>query len=415
MEEWDVGEVLPAFCTFTRRLRRRTNNMGIFLGVLGLLGIIAGGVIGFLGLLAGGTIMLVILAFKALLGKSSPTATVALVIVALLISATAILQHIGNSRRSTQILNVSNDAPMQTSLTANTLTRPTSAPSTPPTVTETADLASRESDENRSQSFTQLTSPGLVEVAHISDSVTMDFVRIPPGEFLMGCSERDDQCYDHETPVHTVRLTKGFQIGKYEVTQEQWQAVMGNNPSRFKGPTLPVIAISWIDVQQFLETLNQRGDGYHYRLPTEAEWEYAARAGSREKYAQPLDSVAWYRNNSGREHLDDEELRRLRPIWQVGGEWRLPNDYQTHPVGQKSPNAWGIHDTSGNVWEWVQDRYGNYGESAAVDPGGPELGDRTMRGGSFINESVDVRVSMRAINNAATRQVTVGFRCVREP
>src|SRR5437667_5221339 len=114
-------------------------------------------------------------------------------------------------------------------------------------------------------------------------------------------------------------------MGKYEVTQAQWESVMERNPSRFRGADRPVEQVSWNDVQQFLQKLNARGDGYRYRLPAEAEWEYAARAGTSGPYAGNLDAMAWYEQNSGK---------------------------QTHPVGQKQPNAWGLYDMHGNVWEW---------------------------------------------------------------
>src|SRR6185295_12837821 len=129
--------------------------------------------------------------------------------------------------------------------------------------------------------------------------------------------------------VHKVRITRQFEIGKYEVTQEQWQAVMGDNPSNFKGANLPVEKVSWNDAQDFLLKLNAR-DGYTYRLPTEAEWEYACRAGSMGDFAGELDDVAWYDKNSGS---------------------------KTHPVGQKRPNVWGLYDMHGNVSEWCSDWY----------------------------------------------------------
>jgi formylglycine-generating enzyme required for sulfatase activity len=135
------------------------------------------------------------------------------------------------------------------------------------------------------------------------------FVLIPGGEFSMG----GDRFYP-EQPVHKVRISKAFEMGKYQVTQEQWQAVMGNNPSYFTGANLPVEMVSWNDVQEFIKKLNAKKDGYSYRLPTEAEWEYACRAGTTGNYAGNLDDMAWYDKNSGG---------------------------KTHPVGQKKPNAWG--------------------------------------------------------------------------
>jgi formylglycine-generating enzyme required for sulfatase activity len=179
------------------------------------------------------------------------------------------------------------------------------------------------------------------------NAVGMEFVKIAPGEFMMGCSTGDSDCQGDEKPVHRVQITKAFEIGKYEVTQAQWQAVMGSNPSTIKGEDHPVETISKEEAQDFLAKLTARNDGYHYRLPTEAEWEYAARAG--ESTPVSLDEVAWYAANS---------------------------DDQSHPVGQKKPNAWGLYDTLGNVREWVSDQYAMnfYSNSPLADPAGPQAG-----------------------------------------
>jgi len=218
----------------------------------------------------------------------------------------------------------------------------------------------------------------------------IEFVRIQPGEFNMGCSPGDRGCYDFESPTHCARITKGFEIGKYEVTQEQWQAAMGSNPSHFKGARLPVEQVSWDDAQEFLARLNARADGFRYRLPTEAEWEYAARAGTTDKHAgaSAVGDVAWYWENSG-DH--------------------------TRPVGQKQPNAWGLYDMLGNVWEWCQDWYGDYSSKAADDPAGPSSGqDRVLRGGSWADIAWNARVSFRFKGAPADRCYNIGFRCVRE-
>ena len=195
----------------------------------------------------------------------------------------------------------------------------------------------------------------------------MEFVGIPPGEFLMGSTSR--HAMDWEKPTTRVRISKGFWLGKYEVTQDQWQAVMGNNPSRFAGcGNCPVEQVSWEDVQVFIGRLNSRSGGGRYRLPTEAEWEYAARAGtSTDTYAgditQPegndpvLNGIAWYGKNSGS---------------------------RTQPVGRKSPNGFGLHDMLGNVGEWVGDWYGSYPGGAVTDPSGPGSGsERVIRGGGW--------------------------------
>jgi formylglycine-generating enzyme required for sulfatase activity len=182
--------------------------------------------------------------------------------------------------------------------------------------------------------------------SQLKNELGMEFVRIPPGEFMMGCSEGDVLCDADETPRHRVQLTKGFEIGKFEVTQAQWMALMHDNPSSQQGSDLPVETISKLDAQQFLAKLNDLHDGYRYRLPTEAEWEYAARAGQNPAATGKLDEIAWYAANS---------------------------DEETHPVGMKKPNAWGIFDMLGNVREWVSDLYSAtyYSQSPASDPSGP--------------------------------------------
>ena len=222
----------------------------------------------------------------------------------------------------------------------------------------------------------------------------MEFVRVQPGEFLMGCSPSDNECDSNEQPSHQVRITQAFEIGKYEVTQGQWQSVMGTDPSMFKGSNLPVENVSWQDAKQFLEKMNDRNDGYQYRLPTEAEWEYAARAGITGAYSGSLDDMGWYEKNSGD---------------------------QTHPVGQQQPNAWGLYDVHGNVWEWVEDWYGAryYRSSPASNPTGPPAGlFRVARGGSWRDDAAYSRLTFRSVAAPGyaqgTSDVDIGFRCVRQ-
>jgi formylglycine-generating enzyme required for sulfatase activity len=218
----------------------------------------------------------------------------------------------------------------------------------------------------------------------------MEFIRIEPGQFMMGCSPGDNQCEEDEKPAHLIRITKAFEISKYEVTQSQWELVMGSNPSYSRGADRPVEQVSWDEVQEFLRRLNARRDGYRYRLPTEAEWEYAARAGSTGPYAGPLDQMAWYRPNSGG---------------------------QTHPVGQKQPNAWGLYDTHGNVGEWVQDWYSpnSYPSTSATDPTGPPRAQfRVLRGGTFLGDARFKRLSERLGRPPDYKNNSIGFRCVRE-
>ena len=225
----------------------------------------------------------------------------------------------------------------------------------------------------------------------------MEFVLIPAGTFQMGCSSEAEQCDAGEKPRHEVTISKPFYLGKYEVTQAQWEAVMGNNPSHYKGADRPVELVSWDDVQEFIGKLNAKEGHIGYRLPTEAEWEYAARAGSAKAYGfgddvGQLGNYAWYRVNSGEE---------------------------THPVGQKRPNAWGLHDMHGNVWEWVQDRYGEYSAGSAADPAdpaGPQAGElRVLRGGAWDQTARRCRSASRIMGPPGARVGAVGFRLALSP
>jgi len=228
----------------------------------------------------------------------------------------------------------------------------------------------------------------------------MEFVKIPAGTFAMGCSEDDRLCDTDEQPAHKVRISKAFELGKYEVTQTQWESVMEANPSH-PGEAIPVEQISWDDTQRFIQKLNAQHSKYRYRLPTEAEWEYAARAGNSDRYAGDLDAIAWYRVNASE---------------------------QVHPVGQKRPNAWGVYDMEGNVWEWVQDWYDEYyyAKSPGKDPSGPERGEivtvgeytgpaKVLRGGSWTSDAKVTRVSYRSWGTPNGKVLGFGFRCVREP
>ena len=207
----------------------------------------------------------------------------------------------------------------------------------------------------------------------IIQNLVNNMVYVQGGTFMMGAtSEQGSDAYDDEKPAHQVTVSS-FSIGKYEVTQEEWEAVMGSNPSSFKGSKRPVESVSWFDCQQFIQKLNAK-TGKNFRLPTEAEWEFAARGGTKSwgaKYAgnSSIDAVAWYSDNSGS---------------------------QTHNVGQKSPNELGLYDMSGNVWEWCQDWYGSYSSSSQSNPRGPSSGSiRVLRGGSWRYEAWYCRVSNR--------------------
>jgi formylglycine-generating enzyme required for sulfatase activity len=204
-------------------------------------------------------------------------------------------------------------------------------------------------------------------------------------------------------------------MSKYEVTQAQWQAVMGNNPSEFKncGGNCPVESVSWEDAQKFIQKLNARDDGYVYRLPTEAEWEYACRAGSTGDYAGDLNAMAWYGRGSITGFFKKVFGGTGSPSKQAnkGDESR-----GTHPVGRKRPNAWGLYDMHGNVWEWCQDWYSEnyYAESLSMDSGGPITGSlRVKRGGGWNLVAERCRSAYRDRNTPVDRSYDLGFRLVR--
>lgn len=201
-------------------------------------------------------------------------------------------------------------------------------------------------------------------------NVSFKMIRIEHGTFMMGATPEMDCPNDNEKPVHEVTISKDYYMGETQVTQELWQVVMGNNPSYFKGNNNPVEKISWNDCQEFIKKLNAL-TGKQFRLPTEAEWEYAARGGNKSLHTQysgsdDIDSVAWY-------------------------------DGKTHLVAKKSPNELGLYDMSGNVWEWCNDRYEGdyYAKSPSVDPQGPSAGFRVLRGGGWRFSQWDCRSSTR--------------------
>ena len=201
------------------------------------------------------------------------------------------------------------------------------------------------------------------------------------GTFKMGSND--------DGPIHSVTLSD-FSIGKYPITQKQWQEIMGNNPSDFKGETLPVENVSWDDCQEFIKKLNEK-TGKKYRLPTEAEWEFAARGGNQSKGfeysgSNNIDEVAWYYNNS---------------------------DNKTHPIGTKKANELGIHDMSGNVWEWCNDWYDSYRNAIENNPKGADTGShRVSRGGSWFNGAELCRVTCRNYDSPTIRDSNMGFRLV---
>jgi len=225
------------------------------------------------------------------------------------------------------------------------------------------------------------------------NGITFEMIAVKGGTFTMGCtSEQGGDCDSDEKPTHSVTLSD-YYIGKFEVTQKLWKAVMRTNPSYFKGDNLPVEYVSWNDALEFIRKLNQK-TGQNFRLPTEAEWEYAARGGNKSrgyKYSgsNNIGDVAWCAEYSGS---------------------------KTHPVGTKSPNELGIYDMSGNVWEWCQDWYESYSSGSQTNPTGPSTGShRVLRGGSWNGTAWICRVSDRDGNNPGDRDFNFGFRLVLDP
>jgi formylglycine-generating enzyme required for sulfatase activity len=244
-----------------------------------------------------------------------------------------------------------------------------------------------------------------------TNSIGMEFVPIPAGRFLMGSPNSDRDARDFEKPQHKVTISRPFWLGRYEVTQAEWEAVLGGNPyvrdrsnpyynlpgmaERITRPNHPATVL-WNDAQAFISALNEREGGARYRLPTEAEWEYAARAGTPTRYSfgdndRDLERYAWYGGD-----------------FQTGGH---------HPVGAKQPNPWGLHDVHGNVWEWVQDWYDPdyYARTPAIDPQGPEAGrERVVRGGSWHATATSWRTAFRRDYDPDYRGISIGFRLLRE-
>ena len=239
--------------------------------------------------------------------------------------------------------------------------------------------------------------PGAKIAAAAADTKALamargEMVLIPPGSFAMGSARGGD----NEGPVTSVTLTTAFSLGKTQVTQRLWVAVMGSNPSRFKGESLPVESVSWDEAMDFCRKLTERErsagslpSGYVYTLPTEAQWEYACRAGTTGDYAGDLQAMAWFAENAGR---------------------------TTHAVATKQANAWGLHDMHGNVWEWTNDWWGIYAPSPATNPQGPATGTGVaIRGGSFLDDAHYCRASARYNANRAWAGHTIGFRVARNP
>jgi formylglycine-generating enzyme required for sulfatase activity len=222
--------------------------------------------------------------------------------------------------------------------------------------------------------------------------IEMKFAWIPPGRFLMGSDEDGD-----EQPVHRVTITKGFWMGIFPVTQDQFEAVMGYNPSHFRGPTHPVANVSWLDAQEFCAAFVKL-TGRPIRLPTEAEWEYACRATTTSAY--------WSGN----------EEAALKGVGWYGGDDK-PSRGQSHPVGELAKNRWGLYDVHGNVYEWCEDCFAPYQDEDQTDPCQTEdqsSEHRVVRGGAWEDDPETCRAAWRGCRTATDRLRSVGFRvCFR--
>ena len=246
------------------------------------------------------------------------------------------------------------------------------------------------SSSNGYASNSSVSSGGNEISIPVKNGITIDMVKVEAGTFMMGATSEMQNPWDDEKPVREVILTNDYYIGKYEVTQSLWQAVMGTNPSYFKGDNLPVEQVSWDNCLEFIRKLNSL-TGRKFRLPTEAEWEYAARGGKKSRGYQysgsfNISDVAWYNGNSGN---------------------------KIHPIGMKQANELGVYDMSGNVNEWCQDWYGSYVSSSQTNPLGANSGSfRVCRGGSWYFGTVNCRSSFRSRGNPDTRSRYLGFRLV---
>jgi len=250
-----------------------------------------------------------------------------------------------------------------------------------------------------------ITSKDPVQTFTLSNNVKLEMVKIKAGTFMMGSPEGELGRSGDETQ-HQVTLTKDYWLGKFEVTQAQWQAVMSNNPSHFKGDNRPVECVRWNEAKEFCDKLNEKcagklPAGYKFDLPTEAQWEYACRAGTTTAL------------NNGK-NLTDEKYN-CENLAEVAWYDYQNKENQTHQVGQKRPNNWGLYDMHGNVWEWCRDRYGSY-SGDETDPVGPSSGSgRVVRGGSWSSGARDCRSACRYNNGPAFRRSGLGFRLALVP
>lgn len=248
--------------------------------------------------------------------------------------------------------------------------------------------------------FGALSTALYISSAFAVESKTIDgitLIKIEPGCFQMGRDVNFKESNRNELPAHKVCLEKSFYLGETEVTQTQWVKIMNSNPSKYKVLNNPIESVNWNEVQEFITKLNEKSANGHFRLPTEAEWEYAARAGSTTVYSfgddpKKLSQYGWFGNEG------------------YGGK--------SSPVAEKKPNAWGLYDMHGNVWEWVQDWYSEtaYANSPANNPQGPETGKyKVSRGGSWVANAFNLRSAVRFTGLPAQRSADIGFRLVWEP
>ena len=284
----------------------------------------------------------------------------------------------------------SNNATVSVYVSENTSTSSRSATITVESATITRTLAVTQNGA------TPITPPASQDRTFTVGGVTFKMVYVDGGTFTMGAtSEQESDAYDNEEPAHQVTLSS-YYIGETEVTQELWQAVMGSNPSNFSGSRKPVENVSWDDCQEFIRKLNSL-TGQKFRLPTEAEWEYAARGGNESrgyKYSgsNTLSNVAWYWDN-------------------IPSQKSETTGYGTQNVATKSPNELGLYDMSGNVWEWCQDRFGSYSSGSQTNPTGPSSGSsRVRRGGSWGSSARGCRVSIRGYGSPGGMFNILGLR-----
>ena len=258
-------------------------------------------------------------------------------------------------------------------------------------VSASSTSSSQSATTSSSFSSTSSVSSGSNEISiPVKNGISIDMVKVEAGTFMMGATSEMQYPEDDEKPVHQVTLTNDYYMGKYEVTQALWQVVMGSNPSKFKGDDLPVDQVSWNDCQEFISKLNSM-TGRMFRLPSEAEWEYAARGGKKSRGYQysgssNISDVAWYCENSAE---------------------------KTHPVGTKQANELGLYDMTGNVWEWCQDWYGSYVSSSQTNPTGAVSGwCRVIRDGSCYGFARNCRSSIRGYDAPDNRNDSLGLRLV---